>query len=161
MTTEYYAEFEVTDNSGNSFVIRNVTPYRVPNTLLNSVGNVFTQEDMDYIIAIRMQQDLLLDTMQNSILEAVSHESREAAAVDHPKLTVTQFNNLASKRFCKDFKNEGFKQTDCVICGDGFRSNQKLPIIKCGHHFHWKCLKEWVTKHRASCPICMGEIKSE
>ena len=154
MTTQYYAEFEVTDNSGNSVVIRNITPYNIPNSWLRAVSNILSREELISMIAERIEQDLIPD-----ILEIMRNESQEDSAIKHPKLTVTEFNGLPSKRFSQAFKNEGFKQTGCTICGDEFRSNEKLPVLGCGHHFHWKCLKKWVTKHRAACPVCMGKVK--
>ena len=37
--------------------------------------------------------------------------------------------------------------------------NNKIPILACGHDFHWKCLETWVTKHHNICPICKEEVK--
>ena len=155
MSTEYYVEFAVRDNNGNDYILQNVTPYNIPNSWLNAVSNILSCEELNSMIAERIEQDLIPD-----ILEIVRNESQEDSAIEHPKLTVTEFDSLPSKRFSKAFKNEGFKQSACTICGDEFRSNQKLPVLECGHHFHWKCLKEWVTKHRAACPVCMGEVKA-
>jgi hypothetical protein len=46
------------------------------------------------------------------------------------------------------------KQTSCVICMDDFVSNNVLTTLPCKHSFHKKCIGTWLTKGKASCPIC-------
>ena len=79
MATDYYAEFEVTDNSGNNFVIRNVAPYSVPNSFLNAMTDLLSPEEVDYVIAMRMQRDLLPHTMEGDEMDDIHSNIKNTA----------------------------------------------------------------------------------
>lgn len=46
----------------------------------------------------------------------------------------------------------------CPICQDGDNSANCTKILNCGHTFHTECLKPWVERPDASCPVCRGPI---
>ena len=75
---------------------------------------------------------------------------------DH--ISKEKYATFTSRRFKKADALKGFHQDNCVICAEKFKSNQKIPILPCGHDFHWKCLEKWVTKQKKSCPICKAGV---
>ena len=75
---------------------------------------------------------------------------------DH--ISKEKYATFTSRRFKKADALKGFHQDNCVICAEKFKSNQKIPILPCGHDFHWKCLGKWVTKQKKSCPICKADV---
>ncbi|PYH92895.1 hypothetical protein BO71DRAFT_12931 [Aspergillus ellipticus CBS 707.79] len=42
----------------------------------------------------------------------------------------------------------------CPICIDQFDGDDDIRELTCGHIFHASCLDPWITKRRASCPMC-------
>ncbi|KAE8147968.1 hypothetical protein BDV25DRAFT_159238 [Aspergillus avenaceus] len=42
----------------------------------------------------------------------------------------------------------------CAICMEGFEGDNYIRPLTCGHIFHPPCVDPWLTKRRASCPLC-------
>jgi hypothetical protein len=42
----------------------------------------------------------------------------------------------------------------CAICMDSFEEETYIRPLTCGHIFHSSCVDPWLTKRRASCPLC-------
>ncbi len=75
-----------------------------------------------------------------------------------PIFTKEEYNKLDSRRYHKTDKDKEYHQDTCVICTEKFKSNNKIPTLKCKHDFHWNCLKKWSTKTSKTCPSCRTEI---
>lgn len=45
----------------------------------------------------------------------------------------------------------------CIVCFDDFDSCQSSRQLKCGHMFHYDCIKSWLDYSR-KCPICRKEV---
>ena len=61
-----------------------------------------------------------------------------------------------------DYNNKE-KNNNCIICFENYNPEDKLIIIKCGHIFHYDCLKKWFiplnsTEVNNSCPECRNEL---
>ncbi|KAE8163645.1 hypothetical protein BDV40DRAFT_287537 [Aspergillus tamarii] len=42
----------------------------------------------------------------------------------------------------------------CAICMDPFEGDTYIRPLTCGHIFHSSCVDPWLTRRRASCPLC-------
>ncbi|KAE8394731.1 hypothetical protein BDV23DRAFT_135639 [Aspergillus alliaceus] len=42
----------------------------------------------------------------------------------------------------------------CAICMDSFEGETYIRPLTCGHIFHSSCVDPWLTRRRASCPLC-------
>jgi len=71
-------------------------------------------------------------------------------------LTLEQFNKL------KIVNLNELEETVCSVCSDKYTENDEIVCLDCSktHHFHKDCIKEWTTKHKASCPLCRKPIES-
>jgi len=51
--------------------------------------------------------------------------------------------------------------TECSICSAGYSEEpeKRTIILKCGHDFHYECLRKHSTKPNASCPYCRQKIE--
>jgi len=50
-------------------------------------------------------------------------------------------------------------QTDrCSICLEDFGDGEMQSVLPCGHCFHPRCVKEWLTSHSKQCPLCMQDV---
>ncbi|CAH1800376.1 unnamed protein product [Owenia fusiformis] len=45
----------------------------------------------------------------------------------------------------------------CAVCLDGYRTNELLRVLPCGHEFHKKCVDPWLVANR-TCPLCLLNI---
>ncbi|CAK1545751.1 unnamed protein product [Leptosia nina] len=45
----------------------------------------------------------------------------------------------------------------CTICSDLVNPSENIHVIKCGHIFHYDCLKQWVDRSK-SCPQCRIKV---
>ena len=52
----------------------------------------------------------------------------------------------------QDFQNE-----DCIICLTDYIENNKYSELYCGHRYHTKCIKKWMT-YREVCPLCNTKL---
>ncbi|XP_022124851.2 E3 ubiquitin-protein ligase TRAIP [Pieris rapae] len=41
----------------------------------------------------------------------------------------------------------------CTICSDLLNQSENIYVIKCGHLFHYHCIKQWISRSK-SCPQC-------
>jgi len=160
------ATFSMTDSTGNTIEFTNITPLAIDNEWLTAVGSTLSQEEIER----QMRNELLNEFMAISplLMEQLRiqrdrmreiNDPQGGAPKEMPKLKQCQFNRIESRRYHKTDKDEKFKQETCMICCEAFKSNNKIPILACGHDFHWKCLETWVTKHHNICPICKEEVK--
>ena len=47
--------------------------------------------------------------------------------------------------------------SECVICLENYKKEDKISILSCDHYYHTKCLNEWLKK-KQECPLCRIEI---
>ena len=46
----------------------------------------------------------------------------------------------------------------CLVCLEEYQPLDELRQLRhCSHTFHRKCIDEWLTSGRNSCPLCRGE----
>jgi Ring finger domain len=48
----------------------------------------------------------------------------------------------------------------CGICLEDYGSGEELRVLNCKHHFHTKCIDNWLTRSK-SCPYCKKVIDAE
>lgn len=63
-------------------------------------------------------------------------------------LTEEKYDTCIEKNIC-----EGI----CSICTDDIKEDG-VKIKKCGHVFHNKCIKKYLTEHSSKCPNCRCEL---
>lgn len=58
-------------------------------------------------------------------------------------------------------RNDGgvWEYTSCAICLTDFADGEELRRASCpgGHAFHPKCLRGWLERSNATCPVCRGD----
>jgi len=55
-----------------------------------------------------------------------------------------------------------WEYTSCAICLTDFADGEELRRASCagGHAFHPKCLRSWLERSHATCPVCRGDASS-
>ena len=61
--------------------------------------------------------------------------------------------------FRKIHFNKSSSQIDeaCPVCLEEFKALQKVALTHCGHKFHCKCIRVWLSDH-GTCPLCKTVI---
>ncbi len=49
---------------------------------------------------------------------------------------------------------------DCPVCYDSMRKNNSIKL-ECGHVFHKKCMRKWLSSSKRTCPLCRDNITSD
>ena len=81
------------------------------------------------------------------------------------KLTMEEYkeNVIIHSRVSKKKALElGFEnETECPICLDTLKFGLTWHQLKCGHMYHPKCLKQYLTKKciRTECPTCRKDVR--
>lgn len=58
-----------------------------------------------------------------------------------------------------EIQSEKVESGECHICLDEFK-NTICKKLSCGHHYHDKCIKPWLTEQSTCCPVCRVDIKN-
>lgn len=86
------------------------------------------------------------------------------------KYILNKYNKNEKSFIITDFvrktaeKNFINKLNDCIICYDKINNVDELASIKCGHHYHKKCIKKYLyaqnlkTNNNGKCPLCRSKI---
>lgn len=79
----------------------------------------------------------------------------------HPSFVITTFNKIKNVKGGEtEVIKEQIKENTCSICSQEYdETNDNLLITKCGHIFHYRCIKEWLNTSmnglcNTNCPIC-------
>ena len=43
---------------------------------------------------------------------------------------------------------------ECSVCLCDLTSGETCVMLRCGHHFHPGCIKDWLVKGKDTCPMC-------
>ena len=124
--------------------------------------DVQEENEMSYWINLynSVEEELLLrrqgELPSVGIIEDLDNKKKEG-------LTNIEYKNCISfEKNTKKYELEkNLKYEKCCICLEEFKSQCRLHVTKCGHHFHPKCLRGLIQKKRMNnykCPVCRTEI---
>lgn len=53
--------------------------------------------------------------------------------------------------------------TKCSVCFDEIKKTERMSKTACGHKFHTRCLRRWLTKecNTPTCPMCRADLYPE
>ena len=97
-------------------------------------------------------QTLLYDYFEREMLDEAIIRSEQDADKEKNKV------NHAIR--IKETKKPLPATDTCAICLGSMRKNSNVYDLKCGHHFHIRCLDKW-AKRKQECPICRNPITNE
>ncbi|KAB8275704.1 hypothetical protein BDV30DRAFT_58943 [Aspergillus minisclerotigenes] len=87
-----------------------------------------------------------------------SHVQKTNSAENAPDTQIdkTQERVRGSGNACEHDTDDAASETGCLcaICMDPFEGETYIRPLTCGHIFHSSCVDPWLTKRRASCPLC-------
>ena len=164
-STALSAVFTIHNHNGPDLIIRPTESYAADPEWLAAVQGFLPEEELRHQLETQMMNEFIrvLPVFINQVearnrILAEANDPQGGNSVDLPTLSRDEYNALDSRRYHKTDKDEQFKQCECVICMEKFKSNNKIPILPCGHDFHWKCLEKWATENHKVCPICKKNL---
>ena len=116
--------------------LRNVIPALDTSDLLDSLG-------LQHLPA-RLLDRLVRD---------YAHQLPDAQAAP-ATLELAKYNNLARRRVKKAHTAGTYKEETCTICLGPWKLRESVTTLPCGHEFHHRCVRKWLTKKKATCPVC-------
>ncbi|KAK9150328.1 hypothetical protein Syun_008637 [Stephania yunnanensis] len=104
-------------------------PHFFPTQLIDQGGRILSDEDM-------------MAVQHRSFFEEQSRERK---------------SGWSEEAILKSLKTRNYKVSQeaeiCSICMDGFKVDEKIGSLSCGHEFHVNCIKDWLIVNN-TCPIC-------
>ena len=119
------------------------------NRILNMTNSIGNYNEMSNLFNINLPNVLFntnLDT-QNIVQNNSLTENVIIALTDE------EFDKIEEIKY-EDIDD----QNKCNICLDTFEESSKILKLKCGHIFHYDCIKNWLQNHNNKCPVCREEI---
>lgn len=52
----------------------------------------------------------------------------------------------------------GGEDMECSICFGAYEAGESLRKLRCGHHFHQRCVDVWLLRHQNRCPLCLAVV---
>lgn len=111
----------------------------------------------------------------------LSRFTRSRSSIIHPTIAQAQgYDEMLQTVIIPhpfDYENQNEDENICSICQEPLFDNTETPvvalstgtpaendvaanIIRCGHKFHDRCIREWVETHRhTTCPLCRKPIR--
>ena len=93
-------------------------------------------------IIFRDHDNIITDIYTNQINDNEIDIEKNIKNINYNKI----FNKLENKIY-SDFDNNN----NCSICIETL--NENIVSLKCGHKFHFNCIKEWIYLNN-NCPLC-------
>ncbi|XP_071849331.1 RING finger protein 215-like isoform X2 [Apostichopus japonicus] len=74
------------------------------------------------------------------------------------RLAKLSVSKMPTRKYKKKKGSLTSQESDnCAICLDEFSKGQVIRMLPCDHHFHCKCVDDWLIKRR-TCPLCKMDI---
>lgn len=85
-------------------------------------------------------------------------------AIVTPMFSISEdrVNNIGTPQLVPSLSSQLYDTTDkkydsCLICTEEYTKTDNVSVLKCGHVYHPKCIREW-CKHKTCCPMCKESI---
>lgn len=84
-----------------------------------------------------------------------SSSGEDELDLEDVKITIagTEFDKIGSE--ITGFQNG---ETNCAICQETMKNDEKLKKLPCGDVFHVLCIRNWLTKQSYRCPLCRRAV---
>jgi len=124
----------------------------IPNEWLASVIPAMSNDQIQEAFGFQLPEEILQILTQNF------GQYQPVNEAPFKKLTQREIKTFPTRRFSKKYNPNSFKNITCCICTDEYKSKEKLLKLPCNHEFHIKCISTWLSKHKASCPLCQLKL---
>ena len=135
------------------------------NKAFNKLKNVINKKCNDlYNIQEQINDDFLQKIsefrVRNELLREHYDQILNEENLNGP-LNIQEYNNYIKSINYTDSYDHNLTNDECPICLEKFILNSELHKTSCNHHYHPKCLKNYLTKLCLTpiCPMCRKNIK--
>ncbi|XP_078159648.1 uncharacterized protein LOC144555254 isoform X1 [Carex rostrata] len=97
-------------------------------------------------------RDMRLDIDDMTYEELLALEERIGyVSTGLPDDRISKCLKEATYRTCNESQGDS-----CVVCMEEYEKGDKMGTLRCEHHFHTGCIKNWLQM-KNSCPVCKSE----
>lgn len=135
------------------------------NRAFYKLKNVINQKYNDlYKIQLETNEDFLKKIsefrIRNNILNVHYEEILNVENIPNV-LSCEEYNNYIESINYTESYDYNLMEDDCPICLEKMVLNSELHKTFCNHHYHPKCLKNYLTKLciKPICPMCRNNIR--
>lgn len=100
----------------------------------------------------------LLSPLPNQQPSFDNADYEELLALDDNNVKVGLPQEALAQLPCKHYNGLMAGETQCFICYDHYKVNEKLRVLPCFHSFHANCVDEWLS-NSVKCPICTKDLR--
>jgi hypothetical protein len=126
--------------------INNITNTYSLNLLFNNLD--IDSQDSDLDLSDSSDESDVLENNFNSFSNSnESSESNQTTESEEDEFDKFTLNVEMKKRL----------NSECVICSEKIKKDDKVSILMCNHYFHRKCIIKWYSK-KQNCPICRCDV---
>lgn len=127
---------------------------------MNELKNIFNRE-MNMQINIEEKKNLLRNNVMH-LFQYLNDDSDSEEEKDFESVRIIipedKLDSVVNSFLYITKSNHNLKiidQTCCSICKVDYEDHDCVAnIIKCGHLFHYNCIKTWLVSYNHKCPIC-------
>jgi Ring finger domain len=158
-----------------------ILPYELFNNLLNTIIRTNAFDLSDYVIDIIEKNttlsysDILNKTIEefkikifNDLKDEINMLNNNNKLMTYANIVIrkeeiqTRINNIVKTSMNKiifnniqelEYTNNIGLYSECSICIENFKENDKIKKLHCGHCFHTNCINAW-TVNVLKCPNC-------
>ncbi len=47
----------------------------------------------------------------------------------------------------------------CAVCQCEWEEGDEVRVLPCGHNLHTGCVDNWLSRHKACCPLCKADVR--
>ena len=92
---------------------------------------------------------------EKDIIAPEAH-AQKTDSTENTQSDKTQEHFCDSGNACEHGSDDAASESGCLcaICMDSIEGETYIRPLTCGHIFHSSCVDPWLTRRRASCPLC-------
>jgi hypothetical protein len=157
-----YNDSEIYNNINNQYINDNIEYITDDSTALNVDVYEDTLTEMHYgnntEFDLTDTNNYIIDRLFNYVVNTTFSDFTytDLNELNDVKITLTkeQFD-----KFEKRDVSESDKLTNCSICMDNYKLDEKMVILKCNHTYHENCIENWLCNQKVTCPICRKDTR--
>lgn len=101
----------------------------------------------------------LPERLLDQLVDTFAHQIPAGAPNVVPTLKPDRYRALPRRRVKKNHTLGPFQEEACPICLAEWKCRESVTTLPCGHEFHHRCVRKWLTKQQPKCPVCRMLVK--
>jgi len=148
---------EIISSSGGEVQVR-LSPFDPLSGLCNKVaffGDFVWQIGIFFALLV-VASICFINRFRRLRLYWAGRSNSPSSGIEEPFLSEEDIQGLKTQTYV--LVDSSAQTERCSICLDDFGDGEVQSVLPCGHCFHPRCVKQWLTSHSKQCPLCMRDV---